>query len=261
MDLQLDPSIAARYKSASQVARVVTEQWATDNLYCLACTSDRLDPLRPNARVTDYRCLGCSARYQLKSQQGAFGRTVQNSAYGPKMQAIEQGLAPHYAFLRYSREPWQVTDLFVVPGYFFTPAVIEKRPPLKKPARRAGWVGSNIVLGGLAPEARVALVSGGHVRPPAGARDAWQRFAFLGAAPEARGGWGADVLTCVRTLLSELGGAEFTLQQFYGRFETELQGRHPGNHNVQAKIRQQMQVLRDGGVLDFDGLGRYRIRG
>ena len=28
MELQLDPSIAADYKSASQIARVVTEQWA-----------------------------------------------------------------------------------------------------------------------------------------------------------------------------------------------------------------------------------------
>ena len=260
MDLRLDPAVAAGYKSASQVARVVTERWASANLYCLACASNRLDPLRPNARVTDYRCLGCSARYQLKSQQGAFGRTVQNSAYEPKMQAIEQGLAPHYAFLRYSREVWRVTDLFVVPGHFFTPAVIEKRPPLPETARRAGWVVSNIVLGSLTPEARVALVSDGQVRPPAEARDAWRRFAFLGADRRARGGWGADVLTCVRTLLSELGEAEFTLQQFYGRFEAELQTRHPDNQNVQAKIRQQLQVLRDGGVLDFGGGGRYRIR-
>ena len=168
MDLRLDPAVAAGYKSASQVARVVTERWAADNLYCLACSSDRLDPLRPNTRVTDYRCLGCSARYQLKSQQGAFGRTVSNSAYGPKMEAIGRGLAPHYAFLRYSREPWQVTDLFVVPGYFFTPAVIEKRPPLPETARRAGWVGSNILLAGLAPDARVDLISDGEIRPPHG---------------------------------------------------------------------------------------------
>ena len=260
MDLQLDPAIAADYRSASQVARVVTERWATDNLYCLACTSDRLDPLRPNARVRDYRCIGCSAQYQLKSKHASFGRKVTNSAYGPKMQAIEQGLAPHYAFLRYSREAWRVTDLFVVPGHFFTPAVIEKSPPLKETAKRAGWVGSKILLHALDPEARVDLVSDGYVRPPAEARDAWHKFAFLGTAPEARGGWGADVLTCVRTLLSGVGGAEFTLQQFYARFEAELQGRHPGNQNVQAKIRQQLQVLRDGGVLDFLDPGRYRIR-
>ena len=183
-----------------------------------------------------------------------------NSAYGPKMEAIEKGLAPHYAFLRYCREPWSVTDLFVVPGYFLTPAVIEKRPPLKDTARRGGWVGSNILLGSLAPEARVTLVSEGHLRPPAEARQDWQKFAFLGAAPEARGGWGADVLTCVRTLVAELGEEEFTLQQFYSRFEDELQRRHPGNQNVQPKIRQQMQVLRDGGVLDFLDPGRYRIR-
>ena len=260
MDLQLNPTIAAGYKSASQIARVVTERWAADNLYCLACASDRLDPLRPNASVTDFRCIGCSARYQLKSKGGPFGRTVQNSAYGPKMQAIEQGLAPHYAFLRYSRESWWVSDVFVVPGYFFTPAVVEKRPPLGDAARRRGWVGSNIVLGSLAPEARVALVSDGHVRPAAEARATWQKFAFLGVASQARGGWGADVLASVHALVKELGVPEFTLQEFYGRFEAELRRRHPNNRNVQAKIRQQLQVLRDGGVLAFVDQGRYRVR-
>ena len=260
MDLQLDPSIAAGYKSPSQVARVVTEHWADSNLYCLACTYDELDSLSGSTPVTDYRCPSCEARYQLKSQRGRFGRAVTNSAYGPKMQAIEQGRAPHYAFLQYSHETWRVTDLFVVPGHFFTPAVIEKRPPLSENAQQSGWVGSKILLHALDLEARVTLVSDGHVRPSAEARQAWQKFAFLGTAPEARGGWGADVLTCVRTLLSELGGIEFTLQQFYHRFEAELQARHPGNRNVQPKIRQQMQVLRDGGVLDFLDPGRYRIR-
>ena len=259
MDLRLDPKIAESYASPRQVARVVTERWAADNLYCLACASDRLGTLKPNAKVADYQCSSCNARYQLKSRREPFGHTVRNSAYGPKMKAIRQGHAPHYAFLRYSRDPWRVTDLFVVPSHFFTPAIIKKRSPLPPTARRAGWVGSDIVLGCLTPEARVALVSDGQVRSPAEARDAWQRFAFLGADRRARGGWGADILTCVRTLQLELGEAEFTLQQFYARFEAELQERYPDNQNVQAKIRQQLQVLRDGGVLDFDSPGQYRI--
>ena len=177
------------------------------------------------------------------------------------MRAIQRGEAPHYAFLTYSLAPWRVTDLFIVPGHFFSPAAIEKRPPLPASARRAGWVGSSILLDALSPEARLHVVVGGDVLPAAAARDAWQRFAFLGSDRRARGGWGADVLNCVRTLWGELGAEEFTLQAFYRRFEAELQQLHPGNRNVQAKIRQQLQVLRDGGVLDFVEQGRYRVRG
>jgi type II restriction enzyme len=35
---------------------------------------------------------------------------------------------------------------------------------------------------------------------------------------------------------------------------------HPANRHVRAKIRQQLQVLRDAGLLDFVGRGEYRMR-
>jgi len=261
MNLVLDTAVAAGYRSASQIARVVTQQWATANLFCLACSSDRLAPLQENAAVVDYRCPSCDAAYQLKSKSGPFGRKVQNSAYEPKMRAIQRGNAPHYAFLQYSRETWRVTDLFVIPSHFFTPAVIEMRRPLTVTARRAGWVGSNILLHALAPEARLEVVSNSQVRPDAEVRSAWSRFAFLGTDQRARGGWGAAVLMSIRILQKEAGGDEFSLQDFYRRFQTELGSRYPANRNVQAKIRQQLQVLRDGGVLEFIGSGRYRMQG
>lgn len=259
MNLELDPTVAASYKSPSQVARVVTEHWATTNLFCLACSSDRLAPLQEGTVVSDYRCPSCRAEYQLKSKSGPFGRKVQNSAYEPKILAIQQGDAPHYAFLRYSRDTWRVSDLFVIPSYFFTPAIIERRRPLAETARRAGWVGSNILLQALAPEARLEVVSNGQVRQRAEVRDAWSRFAFLGTDQRARGGWGAAVLTSIRILQKEFGVDEFSLQDFYQRFETELRSRYPANRNVQAKVRQQLQVLRDGDVLEFIERGRYRI--
>jgi|Deesub1362A_J573_1020465.scaffolds.fasta_scaffold00051_26 type II restriction enzyme len=43
MDLKLRPEIAANYKSLSQKARVMTETWATENMYCPSCPSDNLD--------------------------------------------------------------------------------------------------------------------------------------------------------------------------------------------------------------------------
>ena len=56
-----------------------------------------------------------------------------------------------------------------------------------------------------------------------------------------------------------LGRASFTLDDAYG-FEARLARLYPANHNVRPKIRQQLQVLRDRGWLEFLGRGRYRVR-
>ena len=68
-------------------------------------------------------------------------------------------------------------------------------------------------------------------------------------------GWLNDVLTCVR----ELDKPTFTLEETYS-FDTGLQKLHPTNHNVRPKIRQQLQVLRDNGILEFVGPGKYRLK-
>ncbi len=239
------------------MARRLTEDWATRNLYCLACASAHLDAARANTAVWDYSCSTCGALYQLKSHDRPFGRRVSNSQYDLKMRAIAQGRAPHYAFLQYSIPDAAVVDLFVVPGHFLSPAVVERRSPLPPHARRAGWVGSNILLGLLPEEGRVHVVEAGVSRNPDEVRDDWQRYGFLAGK---KGGWAADVLSCIRVLERETQVREFTLQDFYQRFEAELASRHTDNRNVQAKIRQQMQVLARGGVLLFvDRRGRYRV--
>ena len=116
MDLRLDPSVAKGYKNRSQIARRISEEWANRNLYCLACTTEGVKVERANTPVIDYQCPRCGASYQLKSKRGRFGRTVSNSAYAPKMDAICDGRAPHYVFLQYSSASWQVTDMFVLPA-------------------------------------------------------------------------------------------------------------------------------------------------
>ena len=54
---------------------------------------------------------------------------------------------------------------------------------------------------------------------------------------------------------------EFPLDVVYA-YESVLQGKHPENHNVRAKTRsgQQLQFLRDKGVIEFVGRGRYRMK-
>ena len=211
MNLLLNPATAEGYKSSSQAARRITEEWATDNLHCIACPSDLALSLPANTPVQDYMCPKCGANHQLKIENGAFGQVVQNSAYEPKMAAIADGRVPHYAFLQYSRATRRVTDLSVVPAHFISPAVIQQRRPLSNKARRAGWVGSNILLGRIPLDAQVVMVGGGTVSAPDEVRDDWRRYAFLQADERSTGGWGADVLSCVRTIQQETGARDFTL--------------------------------------------------
>jgi hypothetical protein len=60
-------------------------------------------------------------------------------------------------------------------------------------------------------------------------------------------------MRCIESLKTP----HFTLADVYA-FEEQLSVRYPGNRNVRAKIRQQLQQLRDAGWLAFEGRGVYR---
>ena len=67
-------------------------------------------------------------------------------------------------------------------------------------------------------------------------------------------GWLLDVMRSVE----KLGKREFTLDDVY-IFENELSRLHPDNKHIKDKIRQQLQLLRDGGYLKFVGRGKYQL--
>lgn len=64
-------------------------------------------------------------------------------------------------------------------------------------------------------------------------------------------GWTESVHNVVRRL-----PREFTTRDVYA-FERQLQQAHPENRNIRAKIRQQLQVLRDRGFLKQGERGRW----
>ena len=254
-------SVAQGLTNGSQIARKITEDWAARNLFCLSCPSDDLTAERPGTPVTDFSCPQCGTRYQLKSKNGRHSNVVVNSAYHPKISAIRQGQAPNYAFLDYDRSTLSVTGLFVVPGHFITESIIEQRPPLPPTARRSGWVGSKILLSKLSPDGRILVVSDGTPVEPKVVRSNWDKFDFLNKDPRASGGWGPEVLAAVRELQGGAQSDEFTLQTFYGKFREAFAAQHPENHHIDARIRRQLQLLRDNNILQFLGRGRYRITG
>lgn len=255
MKLELAPEIATNYKSFSQRARVLTEKWALENLYCPACPSDKLASTTPGKEVVDFICPDCDEPYQLKSQSHPFGNRVVNSAYEPKIKALHTGTIPNFLFLRYDPEELLVSDLFVVPKHFMSKSIIEPRKPLSERAIRHGWRGSNIVLKNLPPDARIPIVRNKHEISKNTVRDLWNRFLFLRKQSVSSRGWLADVLACIRQLDKET----FTLADVYV-FDTQLAKLHPRNKHVRPKIRQQLQVLRDYDTIEFLGKGIYRIR-
>ncbi len=62
----------------------------------------------------------------------------------------------------------------------------------------------------------------------------------------------------IARVVGSIEQVEFTLAKVY-EFEDELAGLFPGNKHIRPKIRQQLQVLRDEGLLEFvDNKGRFR---
>lgn len=138
---------------------------------------------------------------------------------------------------------------------FFSETVIEKRKPLGPNARRAGWVGCNILLGQIPPDGKIRLISDGLPREKERVRQEFGRTRQLAEIPPSVRGWTLDVLRQIRNLRR----LKFSLVDLYG-CESELQALHPHNQNVRPKIRQQLQVLRDLNLIDFIAPGQYYVR-
>lgn len=72
MELKFDTSIADGYKSKSQIARVLTENWVSTNIYCPVCGTSRLQDFANNSPVADFYCDKCRSEYELKSKKDSF---------------------------------------------------------------------------------------------------------------------------------------------------------------------------------------------
>jgi type II restriction enzyme len=256
MRLDMPGELARQYNSRTQQARVVTEAWGEANLYCANCTSGRLQRLPTNTPALDFRCPQCASLFQLKSQRHAFTTRINDAAYDKMCEAVLQGRTPNLLALHYDHAHWSVRNLVLVPRFAFSLSCIEKRKPLSELADRAGWVGCNILLVGIPLDARIPLVADGQQNNPAWVRQQYNRLRPLEKLRHDARGWTLDVLNVVRGL----GKPEFTLVEVYAH-EPELAWLHPGNRFIRPKIRQQLQGLRDLGLVEFLGRGRYRARG
>ncbi|MDK2917487.1 MAG: hypothetical protein PWQ37_220 [Candidatus Petromonas sp.] len=146
------------YKSQSQLARVVTENWFIDNMYCPFCTSDNITDFPNNYPVADFYCNSCKEEFQLKSKKNGMGRVITDGEYNKMIDAIYYGKTPNFFFLNYTFDMAYVNNLLIVPKEFILPTCIKKRKPLSKKAKRAGWTGCNILLNAIPDKGKIYAI-------------------------------------------------------------------------------------------------------
>ncbi|KKP67445.1 MAG: Dam-replacing family protein [Candidatus Moranbacteria bacterium GW2011_GWE1_35_17] len=254
MNLNLDQSLGERYDNNSQKIRVMSESWTEKNIFCPNC-GNKIKNLENNKKVSDFLCEKCFENYEQKASQKKFRGKVVSSEYKTTITRLVSLDKPNFFFMHYVINAYSVNDFFVVPKYFFVPEIIEKRKALSKTARRAGWIGSNILFSKIPSSGKIYYIENGEEISKKEILEKWQKTSFLKEEkkPE-RKGWILDIMNCI----DALGKKEFSLQDLY-TFEKELSIIHPENRNIKPKIRQQLQRLRDENYVEFSGNGNYKL--
>ena len=134
------------YTSSSQSARAWTEAWVGTWAYCPHCGNAKISSFPNNSPLADFFCASCNEEFELKSQKGKFGTRVVDGAFKTKCERLSASNNPNLFLMNYDLKSLAVVNLFIVPKHFFVREIIEERKPLAATARRAGWIGSNILL-------------------------------------------------------------------------------------------------------------------
>lgn len=252
MNLNLNLKLAEGYTNNSQIARVLTENWVKLNSYCPCCGEKPLTDYENNRPVADFHCAKCSEEFELKSKAGKLSNTITDGAYDTMIKRITSETNPNFFFLTYDKS-FVVNNFIIIPKQFFTPEIIIKRKPLADTAQRAGWVGCNIDISKVTELGKIFLINDSKIIDPEKVQTAFNKTTFLRDKNIESKGWLLDILTCIDSIPNK----EFNLNQVYS-FEGILKEKHPTNNFIQDKIRQQLQVLRDKGIIEFNGRGNYK---
>ncbi len=239
------------YRSTSQRIRVLSESWLKSEMYCPACGSDTLLKFPNNSRLADFYCAQCGEVYELKSKSSPIGKSILDGAYYSALERITSSTNPNLFVMRYHNN--LVEDLTLIPKYFFTPDILIKRKALSPNARRAGYVGSVIMYDEIPAQGKIAVIEAHTELSRYIVMKNYARSVRLRVESMNLRGWIMDILKCI----DRIAGEVFTLSEI-NIFAGELSAKHPDNHNVKAKIRQQLQFLRDKGFIEFLGRGVYK---
>ncbi len=166
MKLEFDEPQSS-YTSGSQSARAWTESWVSKQAYCPHCGNAKISTFPNNSPLADFFCTICSEEFELKSQKGKFGAKVLDGEFKTKCERLAASNNPNLLLMNYDLKSLAVVNLFIVPKHFFVREIIEERKPLAVTARRAGWIGSKILLDRVPESGKIHIVRGGVVRAEA----------------------------------------------------------------------------------------------
>jgi type II restriction enzyme len=158
--------------------------------------------------------------------------------------AVLGNKTPNFFLLHYQLPEWMVRNLLLIPRFAISPSVINRRKPLSASAARHDWTGYVLNIRLIPDSAKIPLIVEGKETNRRDVREQYTRIARLQALKPEQRGWTLDVLRCLESLPNPV----FSNDDIYA-FAPELAGLYPGNHHIEPKIRQQLQVLRDRGLL------------
>ena len=220
MRLSFDTSLSEKYNSSAQKIRVMSESWLGDNMHCPNCGNPRISHLTNNSPVADFQCDNCGEIYELKSKNGNLGKKIADGAYSTMIERITSDSNPDLFLLQYSKS-LSVTELLLIPRFFFVPDVIEKRKPLAATARRHGWVGCNILFGEIPQQGKISVIQNSRILDRQNVIQNYDRIKQLRTKSIDSRGWLLDVLSCI----NDIPKTEFNLSDVYGYVEV-LQKKH-----------------------------------
>lgn len=253
MDLFFNFSKADGYHSSSQRIRKLSEDWVETNMYCPRCGAMSIFCFPNNQSVADFFCVKCKSQFELKSKKGNIANIIPGGSYEKMINRIGSDTNPDFFFLSYDKQTVCVKSFIIVPKHFIVPDLIAQRKALSPEARRAGWIGCNILFHLIPEQGRIFAINNGTILNKEGVVAQMNRAYSIKTKNIESRSWLNDILNCV----DSFGSNAFTLQQIY-QFENILSNKHPNNNNIRAKIRQQLQLLRDNGFIEFSGKGIYR---
>ena len=251
MDLYFDPAQAAGYKSRAQIVRVLSEHWLKANIPCINC-GGALEKTANNSYVKDFTCPHCGENYELKSASGNHApKRITTGEYHTLLRRLHAEDAPNFLVLSYRAPDYAVQQLLLIPRHYLTADMIRARKPLSDTARRQGWTGSTIDLSTLPASGKIALIEQMQPADPHRVRQQWLANRYLHGMGRQKT-WLIATLRCLEQLPQT-----FTVADLY-RFVPQPARTYPANHNIDAKLRQQLQTLRDQGKIPFLTRGHYR---
>jgi type II restriction enzyme len=255
MDLFLDFDLQMinHYKSNSQKARIISEKWVDKNAFCPNC-GNKLTKFENNRPVADFFCDNCKEEFELKSKNAKkIGKKITDGRYTTMLKRIISENNPNFLILTYNKKEKIVINFFIIPNFYFLPQMIKKRKPLKNTARRKGWIGCTIDISNIPEYGKIFFVKNSIVMPKKSIMEKWHKTLFLKNNTKNKKGWIIDIMNCIEKINNDI----FILEDLY-KFEDQLKLKHPNNNFIKDKIRQQLQLLRDHGIIEFIGKGKYR---